>query len=194
MSAMTKGNNMLEKGKTVKESQVIMAQQMNPHDANPAGNVHGGVIMKLIDTAAGSVSIRHARSNAVTASIDRLDLHHPVFVGDLVTLKASLSLVGKTSMEIGVRVEAENLLSGEVRHTASAYLTFVALDELGKSKVLTPLILETDEERRRNNEATTRKETRMREKLKEKEQQNRNKVKLDLVGKIIKKYGEDVKK
>jgi len=185
---------MLEKSKTVKESQVIMAQQMNPHDANPAGNVHGGVIMKLIDTAAGSVSIRHARSNAITASIDRLDFHYPVFVGDLVTLKASLCLVGKTSMEIGVRVEAENLLSGEVRHTASAYLTFVALDEFGKPKVITPLIFETDEERRRNNEAKDRKETRMREKLKEKEQQNKNKVKLDLVGKFIKKYGEDVKK
>jgi len=191
---MTKGGNMLKKGKTVKESQVIMAQQMNPHDANPAGNVHGGVIMKLIDTAAGSVSIRHARSNAVTASIDRLDFHCPVFVGDLVTLKASMNLVGKTSMEIGVRVEAENLLSGEVRHTASAYLTFVSLDEFGKSKVIPPLILETDEERRRNHEAKARKEARMQEKLEEQEQQNRNKVKLDLVEKIIRKYGEDVKK
>ena len=109
-------------GKTVQESAVTIAQVMIPQDTNPSGNVHGGIIMKLIDTAAAVVASRHARSNVVTASIDRLDFHHPVFVGDLLILKASLNLVGRTSMEIGVRVEAENLKSGEVRHTASAYL------------------------------------------------------------------------
>src|SRR5574340_726888 len=88
-------------GKTVEQSMVIMAQQMNPQDANPAGNVHGGVIMKLIDTAAGVVASRHARVNVVTASIDRIDFLHPVFVGDFVTLWASLNFVGKTSMEVG---------------------------------------------------------------------------------------------
>ena len=119
-------------GKTVKYSRIIMAIQMNPEDANPAGNVHGGVIMKYVDTAAGVVSIRHARKLAVTASIDRLDFHHPVFVGDLLILKAGLNMVGRSSMEVGVRVEAENILTGEVRHTASAYLTFVALDKEGK--------------------------------------------------------------
>jgi uncharacterized protein (TIGR00369 family) len=146
--------------KTVKDSAVIMAQVMGPQDVNCAGNVHGGVIMKLIDTAASVVAIRHSRTNAVTASIDRLDFHYPVFSGDLVTFKACLNMVGKTSMEIGVRVETENLFSGEVRHTASAYLTYVALDKAGRPMQLPPLILETEEEKRRNNEALARKESR----------------------------------
>jgi len=88
-----------------------MAQVMLPQDTNPAGNVHGGVIMKLIDTAA-IVASRHARCNTVTASIDRLEFHHPVFVDDVVFLKASINIVGKSSMEIGVRVESENYLTG----------------------------------------------------------------------------------
>jgi uncharacterized protein (TIGR00369 family) len=157
------------KEKRVQESSVIMAQQMNPQDANPAGNVHGGVIMKLIDTAAGAVAIRHARSNAVTASIDRLDFFHPVFVGDFVTLRASLNFVGRTSMEVGVRVESENLLTGERRHTSTAYLTYVALDGRGQPLPLPPMILETDEEKRRNREAKVRRETRLAEKAKEKQ-------------------------
>jgi uncharacterized protein (TIGR00369 family) len=158
--------NMTEK--TVGESSVIMAQQMNPQDANPAGNVHGGVIMKLIDTAAGVVAFRHAKSNAVTVSIDRLDFHYPVFVGDFVTMRASLNYVGKTSMEVGVRVESENLLTGEKRHTASAYLTFVALDRNSRPTPLPPLILETEEEKRRNREAHARRISRLAEKTKEK--------------------------
>ena len=92
-----------------------MTQLMSPEDANPYGNVHGGVIMKLIDAAGGVVAVRHCRSNVVTASIDRLDFLLPIFIGDLVTLKASLNLVGRTSMEIGVRVEAEDLRTGEIR-------------------------------------------------------------------------------
>ncbi len=156
-------------GKCVRESSVVMAQQMNPLDANPAGNVHGGVIMKLIDTAAGAVAVRHARSNAVTASIDRLDFHHPVFIGDFLTLKASLNFVGKTSMEVGVRVESENLVTGRKQHTASAYLTFVALDSNGRPLVLPPLILENDAEKRRNMEAKARREMRLKEKTREKE-------------------------
>jgi len=155
-------------GKTVKESQTIMAQEMNPEHANPAGNVHGGVIMKLIDTAAGVVAKRHARSNVVTASIDRLDFINPVFVGDLVILKASLNYVGKTSMEVGVRVESENTITGEVRHTSSAYLTFVALDDNGKPREVPPLILETDEERRRYAQAIERRKMRLIEKQREK--------------------------
>jgi uncharacterized protein (TIGR00369 family) len=157
------------KEKRVQESSVIMAQQMNPQDANPAGNVHGGVIMKLIDTAAGAVAIRHARSNAVTASIDRLDFFHPVFVGDFVTLRASLNFVGRTSMEVGVRVESENLMTGERRHTSTAYLTYVALDGQGQPLPLPPMILETEEEKRRNREAKVRRETRLAEKAKEKQ-------------------------
>lgn len=153
-------------GKTVKDSAVTMVQLMSPQDVNLAGNVHGGVIMKLIDTAAGVVAVRHARSNAVTASIDRLDFISPVYPGDLVTCKASLNLVGKTSMEIGVRIETENLLTGEVRHTGSAYLTYVALDRAGKPLQLPPLILETEDEKRRNREAQARRETRLRERQK----------------------------
>jgi uncharacterized protein (TIGR00369 family) len=143
-----------------------MAQVMLPQDANPAGNIHGGVIMKLIDTAAAVVASRHARGNTVTASIDRLDFHHPVFVGDLLFLKACINMVGRTSMEVGVRVEAENYMTGEVRHTSSAYLTFVALDKNGRPRELPPLILETDEERRRNQEAMMRKKTRLEQKSK----------------------------
>jgi uncharacterized protein (TIGR00369 family) len=155
------------KGKRVSDSTVIMAQLMNPQDANPAGNVHGGVIMRLIDTAAGAVAVRHARSNVVTASIDRLDFIRPAFIGDLVTFRASLNYVGRTSVEVGVRVEAENLITGDVRHTASAYLTFVALDRNGRPLEVPQLILETDEEIRRNAEARARREMRINERSKE---------------------------
>jgi acyl-CoA hydrolase len=154
-------------GKTVRESQITMAVVMNPEDANPTGNVHGGVIMKYVDTAAGAVAIRHARNIAVTASIDRLDFHNPVFVGNLLILKVSITLVGKTSMEVGVRVEAENLLTGEVRHTASAYLTFVALDEKSAPTEVPPLILETKEDTRRNCEAQARRQARLAQKKRE---------------------------
>lgn len=153
--------------KRVKDSSVVMAQVMIPQDANPMGNIHGGVIMKLIDTAGGVVAFRHARMNVVTASIDRLDFHNPVFIGDLLFLKASVNLVGRTSMEIGVRVEAENLITGEVRHTASAYLTYVALDKNGRPAPVPGLILETDEEIRRNREAQKRRDMRLAERRSE---------------------------
>jgi uncharacterized protein (TIGR00369 family) len=156
-------------GKRIRESAIIMAQLMNPEDANIAGNVHGGVIMKLIDNAAGCAAVHHSRSNVVTASIDRLDFHNPVFIGDLVTVKASLNFVGKTSMELGVRVEAENLITGHRRHTASAYLTFVALDSNGRPLPLSPLVVETEEDKRRNQEAKERRKTRLAERTKEKQ-------------------------
>ena len=154
-------------GKRVKDSSVTIAQVMIPQDANPAGNVHGGVIMKLIDTAAAVAASRHARSNTVTASIDRLDFHHPVFVGDLLFFKAGLNMVGRTSMEVGVRVESENLITGELRHTASAYLTFVALDKEGRPQSVPQLSLETEEEMRRNREARTRRAMRLAERKQE---------------------------
>ena len=103
--------------KAVCESRVEMAQVMFPPDANQAGNIHGGSIMKLIDTAAGIVAMRHCRTNVVTASMDRLDFYEPVFVGELVILRAAINYVGKTSMEVGVRVEAEDLMTGDVRQT-----------------------------------------------------------------------------
>ena len=156
-------------GKRVKESSVIISHVMLPQDANPAGNVHGGVVIKNIDSAAGVVAIRHARCNTVTASIDRLDFHSPVFIGNLLTLKASVNIVGRSSMEIGVRVEAEDLVTGQIRHTASAYLTFVALDENGRPKKVPSLILETEDEKRRNRESQARRKSRLAEKKREKE-------------------------
>jgi acyl-CoA hydrolase len=148
-------------GKTVSETSVVLVQKMTPQDANLAGNVHGGVIMRLIDDAAYVVATRHCRCNTVTASIDRMDFHNPIYVGDLVSLKASLNLVGKTSMEIGVRVDSENLKTGESSHGVSAYLTYVALDKNGKPAPVPPLILETGEDKRRNTEAKARRRVRL---------------------------------
>lgn len=156
----------------VSETAIIMAQQMLPSDANPMGNVHGGVIMKSIDNTAGAVAIRHARNQAVTASIDRLDFFEPVYVGNVLVLKACVNMVGTTSMEVGVRVEAEDLISGQVRHTASAYLTFVALDPQGRPCRVPPLKLQGPEEHRRYNEAVQRREVRLAEK--ERERQGRH--------------------
>ncbi len=153
--------------KNAEENTVIMAQVMNPQDANPAGNVHGGVIIKLIDTAAGAVARRHARSNVVTASIDRLDFHKPVYIGDMVTCKASLNYTGRTSMEIGVRVEAETFKTGEIRHAVSAYLTFVSLDENGNPQEIPQLIVNTEQLKRRNKEAILRREMRIQERKRE---------------------------
>lgn len=154
-------------GKRIQDTSVVIAQMMIPQDANPAGNIHGGVIMKLIDTAASVVAARHARSNVVTASIDRLDFHTPAFIGDLLFFRASMNLVGKTSMEVGVRVDAENLRTGEVRRTSSAYLTYVALDEKGRPREVPPLILETEEEIRRNSDAKARRDMRLAERRRE---------------------------
>ena len=155
-------------GKKISESKVIIAQVMNPESSNPAGNVHGGDIMKLIDTAGGVAATRHARAHVVTASIDRIDFHHPVYVGDFLILKASVNFVGKKSMEVGVRVEAENPITGNVRHTGSAYLTFVALDDNKRPIQLPPLILDTDEDKHRNEEAAQRRQMRLSVKKKEK--------------------------
>ena len=145
------------------DSGVTMVQQMTQQDANLAGNVQGGVILKLIDITAGIVAARHASGNVVTASIDRVDFYTPVYVGDLLKLKAGINMVGNTSMEVGVRVEAENFMTGAVRHTASAYITMVALDGRGKPCPLPSLLVETDEERRRNKEAQKRRAMRIAE-------------------------------
>ncbi|MES0349291.1 MAG: acyl-CoA thioesterase [Desulfobacteria bacterium] len=142
-------------------SRVEMAQAMFPVDANPSGNVHGGTIMKLIDTAAGIAAHRHCRTNVVTASMDRLDFHKPIFVGELVIVRASINYVGHTSMEVGVMVEAENLMTGEVRHTNSAYLTLVSLDENRKPTTVPGVVAETDDERRRFEEGRVRAQRRM---------------------------------
>ncbi|MFW6323967.1 MAG: acyl-CoA thioesterase [Desulfovibrionales bacterium] len=145
------------------ESRFIMTRFMVPQDTNPYGSVHGGVIMKGIDEAGAIAAIRHCRRNAVTASIDRLHFHKPVYVGELVFFRANVNMVGRSSMEVGIRVEAENLYSGEVRHVASAYITFVSVDKQGKPTPVPELILETDEDKRRNREAQSRKRMRLEE-------------------------------
>lgn len=152
---------MLE-GKPVSGSRTVMSRTMLPSDANPYGNVHGGEVMKLIDACAGAAATRHARSRVVTAFIDQLSFLAPVYVGDLVTAKASVNHVARTSMEVGVRVEAENLLTGKVVHVSSAHLVFVSIDENGRPVPLPPLVPETDEDRRRMRSAEERRARRLR--------------------------------
>jgi len=139
------------------ECQVLMSHMMLPTNANPFGHIHGGDIMKYIDDAAGVVAMKHARTTVVTASIDRLDFHKPVHIGNLLILKASLNSTGRTSMEIGVRVEAEDLLTGVVTHIASAYLTFVALDDNNRPTPVSSYKPETPEALRRKKQAHERK-------------------------------------
>lgn len=134
---------------------------MLPSDANPWGNVHGGEVMKLIDACAGAAASRHARTRVVTARIDELSFLAPVFVGDLVMAKASVNDVGGKSMEVGVRVEAENTLTGKNVHVASAYLVFVAIDADGKPTAVPPLLPETEDDRRRMAAAKERRAIRL---------------------------------
>ncbi len=153
----------MEEAKKVSVSQVEVIEYMMPEHANPAGNVHGGTIMKLIDNAAAIVAVRHSRKSVVTASVDKIDFIAPAFVGNLIIAKASLNYISRTSMEIGVRVEAEKLMEGEHIHIASAYLTFVALDEFRKPTEVPRLICETYDEKRRFEEGKKRREKRLKE-------------------------------
>jgi len=146
--------------KKVSESAIVLYRLMMPNDANPAGNVFGGTILKLMDEVASIVAFRHCRKNVVTASIDRMNFFAPVYVGNLIALKASVNYVGNTSMEIGVRIEAEDLRTGQVVHTGSCYLTYVALDENGKPTPIPKIIPETEEEKRRYNQALARRKLR----------------------------------
>jgi acyl-CoA hydrolase len=144
------------------ESAVTMSQFMLPSDANPSGNVHGGSILKLVDSAAGVVAMRHCRTRVVTARLDEMSFLRPVFIGNLVTLKAAVNDTGRTSLEVGVRVEAENLTSGETWHVGSAYLVFVALDAAGRPAPVPPLLAESADEVRRRGEARQRRARRAR--------------------------------
>jgi acyl-CoA hydrolase len=132
-------------------------------DANNAGNVHGGVIMHLCDEVAGIAAVRHSGARVVTAAMDRMTFRHPVFVGQLVTLKATVNAAWRTSMEVGVRVESENVRTGEVLHTSTAYLTMVALDDDGRPAAVPPVSPETPDEARRAREAQLRRDTRLAE-------------------------------
>ena len=132
-----------------------------PTDANILGNVLGGKVMHLVDLAAAMAAIRHARRPCVTASVDSLHFLHPVRIGQLIVLRSSVNRVFRSSMEVGVQVETETLLTGEKLHTCSAYLTFVALDENGKATEVPPVIPETEEEIRRYRQAEERREYRL---------------------------------
>ncbi len=148
---------------TVRETQHETTQLMMPQHANVLGNVFGGVILAMMDTAAAISAIRHARTPCVTASVDRVDFREPVHVGDLVIMKSSVNYVGKTSMEVGVRVETEHLQTGERRHTNSCYLTFVAVDSSGKPMEVPSIKPETAEEKRRHAAAKQRRARRLQE-------------------------------
>jgi acyl-CoA hydrolase len=147
-------------GKRVSVSQMTTVRLMMPTDANVLGNVFGGAIMRYMDEVAGIVAFHHARKNVVTASIDRMDFYAPVFVGNLLILKAAVNYVGRTSMEVGVRIEAEDPLTGRTTHTGSCYLTFVALDGNGKPSPVELVIPITADQKRRFREALARRKTR----------------------------------
>jgi acyl-CoA hydrolase len=136
---------------------------MRVSDANNSGNVHGGVIMYLCDEVAGIAAVRHSGSRVVTVAMDRMTFVSPVYVGHLVTVRATVNAAWHTSMEVGVRVEAENIRSGELTHTSTAYLTMVALDEEGQPAPVPPIAPETADEERRAREAQLRRDNRLAE-------------------------------
>jgi len=156
-------------GKTVRESISEYSELALPNDANGLGNVLGGKVMHLVDLAGAMAAIRHARTPVVTASVDSLHFIHPVHIGELIVLRSSVNRVFRTSMEVGVKVETENLLTGKKLHTCSAYLTFVAVDRAGKSQQVVPVIPETDEEKRRYRDAGDRREYRLAMRMRVKE-------------------------
>jgi acyl-CoA hydrolase len=153
--------------RTVRESQHETSEIMMPGHANNLGHVFGGVVLAMMDKTAAVAAIRHARSSCVTASIDRVDFREPIHLGDLVVMHASVNYVGRTSMEVGVRVEAEDLQSGRRRHTNSCYLTFVAVDRNGRPIEVPELKPETPDEIRRYQAAVERRRRRLEERQQE---------------------------
>ena len=147
---------MSRKSNTVRASQVTMHELVLPNDTNNLGNVLGGRVMHLMDICAAMSAYKHARSHVVTASVDNMNFLAPAKKGFILILKSSVNYVAKTSMEVGVKIESENPFTGKIKHTASAYLTFVALDEEGKSREIPDIIPETDVEIRRYKEGKER--------------------------------------
>jgi uncharacterized protein (TIGR00369 family) len=145
----------------VADSSVTLTQMMEVTDANVAGNVHGGVIMRLVDTAAALAAIKHSGGLALTIAIDEMNFLEPVHIGEVIEIRAAVNDVGTTSMECGVRVEAQDPVTGSVRHVNSAYLVFVAVDDEGKPRPVPDLIAESDAERRRQREAKLRRRRRI---------------------------------
>jgi len=154
--------------KSVNDSKVEVITRMFPHDANPAGNVFGGEILKQIDIVAGIVAHRHCRNNAVTVSIDRVDFLKPVYVGNALILNARLNAVKNSSMEIEVKVEAEDLIKGTRTLTGTAFVTSVALDEDGRPTSVPKLILKNKDERQRFAHGLKRMNQRIKEKKRSK--------------------------
>jgi len=148
-------------GKPVRESQSEYSELALPNDANGLGNVLGGKVMNIIEIAGALAAIRHARCPVVTASIDHMNFLHPVHIGQLMILRSAVNRVFHTSMEVGVKVWVEDLFKGDLQHTSSAYLTFVAIDAQGKRMPIAPVIPETEEEKRRFAEAHARREYRL---------------------------------
>lgn len=149
--------------KPMSDARGTVIRLMMPPDANPHGNVHGGVIMRVVDEVAGIVAHRHARRNVVTARLDRMDFLEPVFVGNALTLEARLAFCGRTSMEVMVDIKAENLDTGELVHTGTAWLTMIALNERGKPVPIPPVEAHTAEEKRLYEEGRLRYEARRKE-------------------------------
>lgn len=147
--------------KSVSASQVVMTQLVLPSHTNSLDTIFGGVVMSWIDIAGAIAAQRHSQKEVVTASLDELNFVAPIKKGWVVNLRASVNFVARTSMEVGVRVEAENPKTGALFHTATAYLTFVALDSDGKPTPVAPLIIVSSEERRRFDEAKQRRERRV---------------------------------
>jgi acyl-CoA hydrolase len=148
-------------GRHPRESEAVMSELMMPQHANIMGNVFGGVLLSLVDRAAAVAAIRHARRPCVTVSVDKVNFREPIRVGELVTALARVNFTGHSSMEIGVKVIAENVLTGEQRHTNSCYLTYVALDDKGVPTQVPPVEPETPDEKRRYNRAAKRRATRV---------------------------------
>jgi acyl-CoA hydrolase len=149
--------------KRASESASILVRWMGLGDSNAAGLVHGGAVMRLCDEAAGIAALRHCGLRIVTAAMDRMTFVSPIRIAELVTCRAQVNAAWNTSMEVGVRVEAEDLRGGEVRHTSTAYLTMVALDEQGRPTPVPALLAESDDELRRNREAEVRRSNRLAE-------------------------------
>src|SRR5579864_7139145 len=147
--------------KPVRESASEYSELALPNDANGLGNVLGGKVMHLVDLAGALAAIRHARRPMVTASVDHMNFLHPVKIGQLILLRSSVNRVFRTSMEVGVKVWVEDLQTGAVRHTSSAYLTFVALDPTGHPVPIPPVVPETEDEKRRYEEAARRRDYRL---------------------------------
>ena len=145
----------------VSESRSVLAHWMGVTDANGAGNIHGGTIMKLVDEAAGLAAMKYSRSRVVTVSMDRMDFLVPIAVGELVTFRATVNCAWRTSMEVGVRVEAERPITGEVRHTNTAYLTMVAIDANGRPIPVPPPVAAAGDEQRRMRQAEMRRSNRL---------------------------------